>query len=220
MGIRWFDPQVNAMEPIDHSQYIILSLLVVSWCALHSIMITPSVTEYLKRRLTSKFRFYRLFYNVIAILTLIPVAFFVSSTKTQVVIDWSGCMRIGQVILVGLAVMLFYLGGKHYDARQVLGIRQIKERNSDTVITDTGELDMSGVLSVTRHPWYAAAMLFIWSRQLDIAAILVNILLTFYLIVGTYLEEKKLVREFGEQYTAYQKKVSMLIPIKWIRSKI
>jgi protein-S-isoprenylcysteine O-methyltransferase Ste14 len=40
------------------------------------------------------------------------------------------------------------------------------------------------------------------------------------LIVGTCLEEKKLIREFGEKYIAYQKRVSMLIPYRWLRSKI
>jgi protein-S-isoprenylcysteine O-methyltransferase Ste14 len=63
-------------------------------------------------------------------------------------------------------------------------------------------------------------MLFIWARQLDISAIFVNVILTFYLIAGTYLEEKKLIREFGEKYIAYQKRVSMLMPYKWIKSKI
>jgi protein-S-isoprenylcysteine O-methyltransferase Ste14 len=124
------------------------------------------------------------------------------------------------VILLGIAVLLFFLGGRHYDARQVLGLRQIREGISNKVITDTGELNTSGVLGITRHPWYLATILFIWGRQLDVSAILVNVILTFYLIVGTYLEEKKLIGEFGEKYLAYQKRVSMLIPYKWLQSKI
>jgi protein-S-isoprenylcysteine O-methyltransferase Ste14 len=102
----------------------------------------------------------------------------------------------------------------------MLGIKQIKEGTSDKLITDTGELDTSGVLRVTRHPWYLATILFIWARQLDVSAILVNIILTSYLIVGTCLEEKKLIGEFGEQYLAYQKRVSMLIPYRWLKTKI
>jgi hypothetical protein len=31
---------------------------------------------------------------------------------------------------------------------------------------------------------------FIWARQLEISAILVNVIFTFYLIVGSFLEEK------------------------------
>ena len=129
-------------------------------------------------------------------------------------------MRIGQVILLGIAVLLIFLGGRHYDARQVLGIKQIREGISNKVITDTGELDTSGVLDITRHPWYLATILFIWARQLDVSAILVNVILTSYLIVGTYLEEKKIIGKIGERYLTYQKRVSMLIPYKWLKSKI
>ena len=208
------------MEPIDYTEYIILSLLVIAWCVLHSVMISVSVTEHLKKRLGPGFRFYRLFFNLVAILTLIPVALFAYTIQTQVIFHWGGYMRIGQVILLGLAILLFFLGGRHFDARQVLGFKQIKERTSNKVITETGELDTSGVLGITRHPWYLATILFIWVRQLDVSAILVNVILTSYLIAETYLEEKKLIGEFGEKYIAYQKRVSMLIPYKWLKSKI
>jgi protein-S-isoprenylcysteine O-methyltransferase Ste14 len=129
-------------------------------------------------------------------------------------------MRIGQVILLGVAVLLFFLGGRYYNARQMLGIKQIREGTSNRATTDTGELITSGLLGITRHPWYLATILFIWARQLDVSAILVNVILTSYLIVGTFLEEKKLIREFGEKYLAYQKRVSMLMPYKWLKSKI
>jgi protein-S-isoprenylcysteine O-methyltransferase Ste14 len=182
-------------------------------------MISVSVTEYLKRRLGSGFRFNRLFFNLISILTLVPVVVFAHSIRTQVIFQWNGYMRIGQVVLLGIAVWLFFLGGRHYDARQFWGIKQISEGSSNMVLTQTGELDTSGILGVTRHPWYLGVILFIWGRQLDVSAILVNLILTAYLIIGTYLEEKKLVGEFGEKYLAYQKRVSMLIPYKWLKSK-
>jgi protein-S-isoprenylcysteine O-methyltransferase Ste14 len=129
-------------------------------------------------------------------------------------------MRLGQVLILGIAILLFFLGSRHYDMRQVLGIKQIREKTSNMAITDTGELDISGILGIIRHPWYSATILIIWARQLDVSVIIVNVILTFYLIVGTYLEEKKLVGEFGEKYRKYQKRVSMLIPFKWLKSRI
>jgi protein-S-isoprenylcysteine O-methyltransferase Ste14 len=208
------------MEPIDYTEYLILALLVIAWCVLHSVMISVSVTEYIKKHLGPKFRFYRLFFNLIAILTLIPVVLLAYSIQTQVIFQWNGYMRIGQVILLGIAVLLFFFGGRRYDALQMLGIKQIRERTSNKVITDTGELDTSGILGITRHPWYLATILFIWARQLDLSAMFVNVILTSYLIVGTFLEEKKLIGEFGERYLTYQKRVSMLIPYKWLKSKL
>ena len=39
-------------------------------------------------------------------------------------------------------------------------------------------------------------------------------------VVGTLLEERKLVSEFGRQYTDYQQRVSMLLPVKWARQAL
>lgn len=208
------------METIDYTKYLILSYLVIAWCVLHSTMISVSVTEYLKNHLGHRFRFYRLIFNLIAILTLIPVALFAHSIRNPAIFQWDGYMRLGQVLILGIAVLLFFLGGRHYDMRQVLGIKQIREKTSNMAITNTGELNISGVLGITRYPWYLATILLIWARQLDVSVIIVNVILTFYLIVGTYLEEKKLVREFGEKYRKYQKSVSMFIPFKWLTSRI
>jgi len=183
-------------------------------------MISASVLEYFKKHLRTGFRYYRLFFNFIAIATLIPVALFAYSIPAQAIFQWNGYMRILQVFLLGIAGLLFFLGSRHYDLRQVSGIKQIKDGTANKAITDTGELDTSGVLEITRHPWYLATILLIWARQMDVSVIIINVILTFYLIVGTYLEEKKLIREFGEKYAAYQDRVSMLIPYKWLKSKI
>jgi protein-S-isoprenylcysteine O-methyltransferase Ste14 len=182
-------------------------------------MISVSVTEYFTKRLGHKFRFYRLFFNFVAILTLLPVALYAYSIRTQAIFQWDGYLRLGQVLLLAIAVLLFFLGGRHYNMDQLLGIKQIKEGTSNKAISDTGELDTSGILEITRHPWYLATILLIWARQMDLSALFVNVILTSYLIVGTVLEEKKLIREFGEKYKAYQNRVSMLIPFKWLKSK-
>jgi|APFre7841882630_1041343.scaffolds.fasta_scaffold57187_2 protein-S-isoprenylcysteine O-methyltransferase Ste14 len=204
----------------DYVKYGILSTIVIAWCFLHSAMISISVTEYLKRSLGPKFRYYRLFYNVVSALTLVPVVLFAYSVRTQPIFSWDGYLRIVQVLFLGTSVLLFFLGARHYDARQFLGIKQIREGTSNKAITDTGKLNTSGVLGMVRHPWYSASMLLIWAGQMDVSAIIVNIILTAYLIIGTFLEERKLVREFGEEYRAYQKRVSMFIPFLWLRSKI
>ena len=41
---------------------------------------------------------------------------------------------------------------------------------------------------------------------------MINIILTIYIIMGSILEERKLVLEFGDAYVKYQQEVPMLIP--------
>ena len=160
-----------------------------------------------------------MFFNIVSILTLIPVVFYTNTVQTKPIFFWEGKNQIIQVFLLGTAVILFLLGASRYDLAQFLGLDQIRKGPSNQGIADSGTLTTSGVLNLVRHPWYLAALLLIWARPLDLSAILVNIIFSFYLIAGIYLEEKKLVREFGEKYHAYRKRVSMLIPYKWLKSK-
>jgi protein-S-isoprenylcysteine O-methyltransferase Ste14 len=63
-------------------------------------------------------------------------------------------------------------------------------------------------------------VLLIWAHDLDAAALVVNGVLTAYIVVGTLLEERKLVDEFGDAYRDYQRRVSMFVPLKWLRLRI
>ena len=177
------------------------------------------MTEYLHKRLGSASRFYRLFFIVVSTLTLIPVVLYASYARTEPIFRWDGYMHIIRVLLLVAASLLFLLGARRYDLGQLLGFKQIREGVSNKGIAGAGELDTSGVLNIVRHPWYVATILLIWARNLDISTILVNAILTLYLIVGAHLEERKLLLEFGDRYRSYQRSVSMLIPIKWMRSK-
>ncbi|NOZ53603.1 MAG: isoprenylcysteine carboxylmethyltransferase family protein [Gammaproteobacteria bacterium] len=208
------------MNTINDTHHLVLALLMLMWCTLHSVMISISVTTFLQKHLTTKYRFYRLFYNIVAIGTLIPLAVYAWSLQSQAIFEWTGYWGILQVLFLSLGGLLFYIGARHYDARQFLGFTQIKKGTPTTAITTSGEFDSTGILGVVRHPWYLGLILIIWARPLDLSAIIVNVILTGYLIVGSVLEEKKLVREFGDKYRHYQKTVSMLLPIKWLSEKL
>jgi protein-S-isoprenylcysteine O-methyltransferase Ste14 len=50
--------------------------------------------------------------------------------------------------------------------------------------------------------------------------LLFNILWSAWIYIGTVLEERDLVEQFGDAYREYQKKVSMLFPLQWIKKKL
>jgi protein-S-isoprenylcysteine O-methyltransferase Ste14 len=183
-------------------------------------MISLRATEYLKRRLGSGFRFYRLVFNLVATATIIPVILYGQSIRGAVVFRWEGFMIVFQVLLLGMAVLLFLAGARHYDMLQFLGLHQIRTGTSHSTLAETGKLDTTGILGITRHPWYLGTIMLIWARELDVSGLIANIILTIYLIVGTVLEERKLLTEFGEEYRWYQRRVSMLISFKYLKSRI
>ncbi len=64
-----------------------------------------------------------------------------------------------------------------------------------------------------RHPWYSSGLPILWTvGPITDANLPTRIILTFYLIIGTLLEEHKLLKELGDTYVYYQKQVPMLIP--------
>ncbi len=87
-------------------------------------------------------------------------------------------------------------------------------------MTESGNFDSTGVLGIVRHPWYLAVFILLWARDLSLTEIIINSILSVYLVVGTFLEERKLVLEFGENYKLYQRRVSMFIPLKWLESTL
>jgi methanethiol S-methyltransferase len=187
---------------------------------LHSALISFAVTERLRQKFPGGFRFYRILYNIFAVVTLLPVLFYTFSLRGEVLLAWDGPWRIVPILLGTVALILFVAGARRYDFRQFAGLRQLKDEKACSVLTDDCSLDTGGVLSVVRHPWYSAGILIVWARPLDLAAVLTNLVVSAYLVVGAILEERKLKAQFGQQYADYQLQVSMLFPVKWIRQRL
>jgi len=196
-------------------RYLVLVILWITWCALHSTLVSLAVTESLRKRFPNGFRFYRIFYNLFALVTLLPVLFYTFLLRREPIVAWEGPWRIVPILLITVALFYFAGGARRYDFRQFLGLRQLKDEKACSVLTDDCSLDTSGVLSIVRHPWYSGGILVVWARPLDMAAILTNLVVCGYFVVGAILEERKLMAQFGQQYADYQKRVSMLFPIKW-----
>lgn len=67
-----------------------------------------------------------------------------------------------------------------------------------------------------RHPMQLGTLIILWATPtMSIGHFLFATSMTLYLFIGLKFEEKSLQREFGKQYTRYQKQVPMLIP--WIK---
>ena len=198
----------------EFSQYVLLIILWVAWCALHSGLINLTFTEWLRRIYPGLFRYYRILFNLFSAATLLPVLLFTFSLRGEPIINWKGPWLCIPMIMAIVSIYFFIAGARRYDLLQFLGIRQLKEQRDCSVLTDDCSLDTQGVLSVVRHPWYTGGILIVWARPLDLSAILTNLVVSGYFVVGAILEERKLKRQFGEQYVAYQKRVPMFFPIR------
>jgi protein-S-isoprenylcysteine O-methyltransferase Ste14 len=191
----------------------------VLWCALHSTLIAPTVTETMKKKLGDGFRFYRLLYNGVSLVTLIPLVFFSMSIRQTPFFRWEGYLVIVRYLVV-VSLSLFVAGARHYSLSQLFGIRQIKTGRASRAVSEVDTFDTSGILGVIRHPWYIAGILLVWAGDISLSTLLINIVIMAYFVIGTFLEERKLLLEFGDRYREYQKNVSMFLPYKWVKAKM
>jgi methanethiol S-methyltransferase len=197
--------------------YLPVALIWSAYLALHSAMISVTVTTYLRAVLGDAFRFYRLFFNLVAIVALVPIVIYSRGVKGEVLFTWDGYLVVLKWALVAVGLLIFAAGSRHYDMLQFLGIRQIKAGTRHSLINKSGALDTSGVLGLIRHPYYTATVLLFWASDLDTTTLVINIVVTVYVVIGTLLEERKLRLEFGESYRRYQAGVSMFVPWKWAK---
>jgi protein-S-isoprenylcysteine O-methyltransferase Ste14 len=202
--------------------YLVLSLVWIAWCTLHSLMIARFILEACETTMHKLCRFHRLFYNIIAIITFIAANIYARGLPRTTVYEFSGAGEILRISVLIVSVLLFIGGALGYDMFHFSGIRQIFSNDTHRVLTNTGEFKADGLLTITRHPWYLAALLLIWSSSSSVSDVdlVARIIFTLYLFIGTYLEERKLVRQFGDSYKIYQKDVSMLFPVKWLGTLI
>jgi len=56
--------------------------------------------------------------------------------------------------------------------------------------------------AVIHHPWYLAGIMIVWAQDVNLFVILNNIMISGYFIIGSFLEERKMLRRFSGRVTA------------------
>lgn len=183
---------------------------------MHSLLIHTPVADHLKQNIPGIRRYYRLLYNGFSLLTLLPLALFTRMVAGDVVFQWQGTAQIIRIAMILLACYLFRAGAKAYDFKLFVGIRQYQTEADHVLLSKSDEFTESGVFGLVRHPWYLGSLLIIWSLPASYPKplFLTACILSLYLVVGTLLEERKLLAYHGEKYRQYTQRVSMFFPWK------
>jgi protein-S-isoprenylcysteine O-methyltransferase Ste14 len=185
-----------------------LILAVVVWGIIHSVTASLGFKEFLRRTLGGGFmKLYRLLYNIFSALSFAPILYLMAVLPTQSIYQvpapWSYLMLAGQ----GLSVILLLVAVLQTDTLSFVGLRQLFEEEKPE------KLVKSGFYRVMRHPLYTFGLLILWlSPDVSINSFIVYISLTVYIFVGTYFEERKLLREFGQEYADYKSVTPMIVP--------
>ena len=194
-----------------------LVFLAVSWLVyflIHSLTASLVFKQWAANLLPGLFpAYYRLFFNASSILLLMPMVLMMHYFAGDFIWQWQGIAFYVANSLAILAVVGFVWSMRFYDGMDFLGFGQIKSRQKD--IQDKEKLCISPLHRVVRHPWYFFALVIIWTRDMDSAFLVSASCMTLYFIIGSMLEERKLVAFHGEAYRQYIHHVPGLLPLPW-----
>ena len=185
-----------------------LILLIVLWGIIHSMLASMGFKDFLRRMLGDGFmKSYRFLYNIFAVISFAPVLFLMQllpdKTIYQVSSPWSYLMRAGQL----MSVLLLFAAVLQTDVLAFVGLRQLIEDEKK------GALVINGLYRFVRHPLYTFSLLILWlSPSVTLDTFTVFAVLTIYVLIGIVFEERKLLREFGQEYADYKSDTPMLIP--------
>jgi len=191
-------------------QHLILALVWILYFTIHSMLASNWLKKSIKKSASKLYLFYRLAYNGIALVTLFLVLRYQQSTTAIVFLEKTLLLQIVGYSISIIGAILGYLAFKNYDTAEFLGLdfnKDPKEKKNT--------LSISGFNNLVRHPLYFASLLLIWGYFIanpNSNVIIMNGVISTYLIIGTKLEEQKLIKEFGQQYRDYIQQVPMLIP--------
>ena len=194
-----------------------LIFAIVVWGIAHSVAASLGFKNFLRRVLGSGFlRLYRLLYNFFSMVSFVPLLYFASILPNRslyfVPAPWVYLMLVGQ----GISAILLVVGVLQTDTLSFVGLRQLFETEEKP-----SKLVTKGFYRYIRHPLYTFGLLFLWlSPVVTINSFVLYVFLTIYILVGAHFEERKLLREFGQEYVDYKAATPMLIPgLKFGRNK-
>ena len=182
----------------------------------HSILVRRGFKQWLGKFMPDVY--HNAFYGLTSVIALLLVLVFWQKSPTLIaradgIIFWM--LRV----LFCLPIIGFYWGSKSLGSFDTLGVKPLMRYISNRP-DKPQQITAKGPYRWVRHPLYLFLIVIIWSCPvLTLDRLIFNIMWTFWIVIGTYLEDRDLHLEFGSQYLEYSSRVPMLIPYRIPRNK-
>jgi len=182
--------------------FVLHSLTASLWMKQRVATCCPAVVPY-----------YRLLFNILASLLALPLLYLAWRYPGESLWQWHGVAAYFANGLALLAFIAFLYSTRLYDMGEFLGLSQARGKVHE--IKDLERFQISIFHRYVRHPWYFMILVILWTRDISTTQLLIYTLVTLYLIVGSRMEERKLIAYHGKVYEAYRKRGAGLFPLPW-----
>ncbi|MBI4745975.1 MAG: hypothetical protein HY786_05400 [Deltaproteobacteria bacterium] len=198
---------------ISVQNIVLLSLTWLLYFTVHSGLASLSAKRFVAAKWPDFMPYYRLIFNAISLLMLIPPLWFSHSLDGPMLWKWDGAWFFVANALAIIAAIGFYWSLNYYDSSAFAGLRQLREGAKG--VEEQEHFVISPLHRFVRHPWYFLGMVIIWTRDMNSAFLVTAVAVSIYFIIGSKLEERKLIVYYGEVYRLYMERVSGLFPLPW-----
>ncbi len=192
---------------------VLLSFCWIGYFVLHSVLASLAIKRKVAAAWPNLMPFYRLTYNILASLLILPILWLSYREPGTMVWHWQGAAAWLANGLAIAAILGFWRSLKYYDMQEFLGLRQLRFRVRR--VEDQEHFHLSPFHRYVRHPWYFFGLILIWTRDMHATTLLSSVIMTLYFFIGSWLEEKKLLDYHGDTYRDYMARVPGLFPLPW-----
>ncbi|MCZ2115828.1 MAG: isoprenylcysteine carboxylmethyltransferase family protein [Anaerolineae bacterium] len=195
-----------------------LLIALLLWSVFHSLMAGVAAKTWFQDTFGERtYRgLYRLLFNIIAGWTLLPILYLLA-TRAPNGLLWSVPMpyRLINYTVQFIGVLGALMSLWQTDVWRFMGLRQIvRFLHGEADPEPPSRFIDTGTYKVVRHPLYFFSLLILWANPvMSWLAFIASGWATIYFIVGSYLEERRLLAKFGDPYRRYQAQVPRFIPL-------
>lgn len=202
---------VAEFAPVSIDLLVWDALLCLLFFLQHSIMIRKSFRRALMTIVPQHYQGV-LFALASAVALIILVFFWQHANQTLIDLQGGYSLAMQGVFFASLIGLVWSMSALH--AFDMFGAQPVLARMGASRVRNM-PFTIRGPYRWVRHPAYFFILLMIWfSPAITLDRLLFNLLFTGWIVLGTRLEERDLVAQFGKAYLDYQGKVPMLIPWK------
>ncbi|MBS0478474.1 MAG: isoprenylcysteine carboxylmethyltransferase family protein [Proteobacteria bacterium] len=192
------------MSPADH---LIYGALWLSFGAGHSMLAGATAQRGLGRVFG---RWHRLAYNGIALVHIGAIYFVGQLLLAKRDVAWllwpPLAWGLDVMMVAGVVLIVAATGG--YRLAAFAGLAQLSGDEED----DDQRLRVTGLNRFVRHPLYTGVLMAMWGGVRSDFGLATAIWGTVYIVVGSRIEERRLLKRFGRNYAMYLRRVPALIP--------
>jgi protein-S-isoprenylcysteine O-methyltransferase Ste14 len=197
--------------------------VILAWTAFavfHSLTVSEGYERLARRWMGGRAfdGYHRLLFTAYSLLAFLLLVLYLRSVPDRPLYRLEGAWRLlfHAVQAVGVVFLLW----TPWDLQEFIGIRQWR-RHRKGELTEPGRNDRlfaHKAYGVVRHPLYLGISLILAFHPVQSRNTFVStVVIILYFYVGTFFEERRMGRAFGEEYRKYQGRVPRFLPLRWPR---